>query len=152
MALAFLAGAVAYGLEARRIELLFGAEFSPFNARTFPTVLAAAAGIVSLLILIMPGVPAQGEAGAANPLAGLAWRPTLVLSGLLALYAVGIGYAGFFVSSALFLAAACFALGERRPAVVAAVAVGVSLGLFLILNTLLGIYLDDPVLRTIGLA
>lgn len=155
VALTFLVGAIAYGREAQRIDLLFGAEFSPFNARTFPTALAVAAGVVSFLILIAPGAPAdEGKhgAGAGNPLAGLAWRPALALGGLLVLYAVAISYAGFFLASALFLGFAMPVLGERRPALVAAVAVGVSLALFLILNTLLGIYLDDPLLRAIGLA
>lgn len=146
VALAFAAFALAYGLEAQRIDLLFGAEFSPFNARTFPTILAWALGIVALAIAVRPGA-----AGLPPAFAGLAWPPAVLLSALVILYALLIPYLGFFAASALFLAAGTLLLGERRPRAILATALGVSLALWLILDPGLGIYLDDPLLRALGL-
>ncbi|MBY6120404.1 tripartite tricarboxylate transporter TctB family protein [Mameliella alba] len=145
VALVLLTGCVAYGRASQDIQLLFGAEFSPFNARTFPWFLAWSGGLLSLGILVFPGSNSRDPA-----FAGLAWKPALFLSVLVVGYALVIPFTGFFVASFLFLSAAIISLGERRLMVFVPVAIGVALGLFLILNTLLGIYLDDPLLRTLG--
>ncbi len=59
----------------------------------------------------------------------------------MALYALAIGPLGFVVTSALFLAGGFFVLGERRPKVLALVALGTSLGFFVMFR-LLDVNLD----------
>lgn len=146
VALSFVALCVAYGFASQNIQLLFGAEFSPFNARTFPTLLAWAGGLVALLIAAFPGNADNKEA-----FEGLAWTPALLLTGTVILYGLAIPFVGFFAASTVFLALGCAVLGERRVGVVLAVAVGISLGLWIILDLGLGIFLDDPLLRAVGL-
>ena len=146
VALIFLVLCIAYGVAAQRIELLFGAEFSPFNARTFPTLLAGAGAVVALLILI---APQSGRADA--PSQPLRWKPVAALTAAVFAYAWLIEWVGFLLASVAFLAVSCWLLGERNWRVIAGVAVGISLSLFLILDVMLDIYLDDPILRAIGL-
>lgn len=145
VALILLAGSVAYGLAAQEIQLLLSAQFSPFNARTFPTLLAGAGTVLAALILVFPG------AGDGEAFAGLAWRPAALLCAAVIAYAYVIPHVGFFAASAAFIAAGCLVLGERRARVLAPLSVGIALGLWALLDLGLGIFLDDPLLRALGL-
>jgi len=67
------------------------------------------------------------------------------------LYALGISWIGLLAATTLFLAGAFFALGERRPLVAVPVALVVAGGFELILSRALGLWIDDPLLRLLGL-
>ena len=86
---------------------------------------------------VRSGPPEGAPIGAA----GFSWGRALGLVGLMAFYALAINRLGFVVTSALFLAGGFWALGERRPLVLALVALGVSLG-FWTMFSLLDVKLD----------
>lgn len=85
--------------------------------------------------------PLQGEATlgtwwAAN---GAAVRMILLLGG----YVLALGYLGFYVSSAIFTAAAISMLGYRRPPIIALIAGVTVLALWAVFGELLGLRLPS---------
>ncbi len=140
----FLAGCIAYGLAARNIDLLFGSDLAPFNARTLPTYLAWAGGALSLGIFLFPTEDKK------SALKGLAWVPTLALALSVVGYALLIPYIGFFLSSSIFLFATIVVLGERNIRTLLFLPLITSFVLYALLNWLLGVYIADPFLRLLG--
>jgi putative tricarboxylic transport membrane protein len=134
-ALAILLLSLAYFWLAFGIKAPPGADDSPFSARSFPMALGPIAMALSLILLVRP------PEGKPIGVSGFAWRRAGGLVLLMCLYALAIDRLGFVVTSALFLAGGFAVLGERRPIVLAAVALGVSLG-FWTMFTLLDVKLD----------
>jgi putative tricarboxylic transport membrane protein len=135
MALALLLFSLAYLALGWRIPLPGVSDDSPFSARSFPLALGVIGAVLSLALLVKP------PPGAPVGVAGFAWGRAAGLVALMAGYALAITHLGFVVTSALFLAGGFRVLGERRPLVLATVAVGVSLG-FWVLFRLLDVQLD----------
>jgi putative tricarboxylic transport membrane protein len=122
MALALLLFSLAYLALGWRIPLPGVSDDSPFSARSFPLALGVIGAVLSLALLVKP------PPGAPVGVAGFAWGRAAGLIALMAGYALAITHLGFVVTSALFLAGGFRVLGERRPGVLTAVALGVSLG------------------------
>lgn len=135
MALALLAFSLAYLAIGWRIPVPDSSDDSPFSARSFPVALGVLGAVLSLALLVKP------TSGAPVGVAGFAWGRAAGLIALMAGYALAIPHLGFVVTSALFLAGGFRVLGERRPLVLASVAVGVSLG-FWVMFRLLDVQLD----------
>jgi putative tricarboxylic transport membrane protein len=134
-ALAILLFALAYFWMAFDIKVPPSSDDSPFSARSFPLALGPAAAILALILLVKPSH--SDDIGALR----FKWARAAGLIALMGLFALAITHLGFVVTSALFLAGGFFVLGERRPLVLALVALGVSLG-FWIMFTLLDVKLD----------
>ncbi len=81
----------------------------------------------------------------------LDWRRMAVLCALMALYAGAIRWVGLWLATVLFLAGGTFLLGERRLRVIFLVALAIATFFQLLLTRFLGIYVDDPLLRALGL-
>ena len=146
-ALFFLALSVAYYLGAMQIELYPGDEEEVINARTFPKFIGLMAGIFSFLILVLP---AKGEEEKID-WAGFDWLRPLLLGGLMVAYGLSIKWPGFFLATSLFLIGGFLVLGERRWWAVLALSVPIAAGFELILDGLLGIYIEDPFVTWLGL-
>jgi putative tricarboxylic transport membrane protein len=123
-ALAIVLFSLAYFWLAFSIRLPASSDDTPFSARTFPLVLGPMGMALALILLVKP------PAGEPLDLKSLSWGRGAGLIALMGFFALAIGPLGFVVTSALFLAGGFFLLGERRPLVLAIVAVGVSLGFF----------------------
>ena len=134
-ALAILLFSLGYFVLAFGIKAPPSSDDSPFSARSFPMMLGPIGMALSLVLLVRP--PEGAPIGAA----GFSWGRALGLVGLMVFYALAINRLGFVVTSALFLAGGFWALGERRPRVLALVALGVSLG-FWTMFSLLDVKLD----------
>jgi putative tricarboxylic transport membrane protein len=143
-ALAILAFSLGYFLLAFAIKVPPGPGDSPFSARSFPFGLGALGMILSFAILVKP--PPGAPIGAAS----FAWGRAAALLALMGAFALSIGFLGFVVASALFLAAGFRVLGERRPRVLVPVAGGTALGFWIVFE-LLDVKLDWGVLgRVLG--
>lgn len=129
-ALALLLFSLAYFWLAFSIKVPPSSDDSPFSARSFPLVLGPLGMGLSLLLLLRPP---EGER---LDLAGLAWGRASGLVALMGGFALAITHLGFVPTSALFLAGGFFLLGERRPVLLVAVALGVSVGFFLMFRAL----------------
>jgi len=146
--LLFLALSIAYGVEAQGIELYFGSAGSDFTARTFPTFLSFAGGIVAFLMIIMP--PARGEDAGDGFDAKFLWGKT----GLLCLVMVGYGLTiksiGFLIATSAFLIVGYAILGERNIKVLLLASIPVVAAFQFLLHSVLGVYIYDPFLVAIG--
>lgn len=128
-ALAILLFSLAYFWLAFSIKVPPSSDDSPFSARTFPLALGPMGMALSLALILRP--PDGERVGV-----GLAWGRAGGLIALMGFYAAAITPLGFVVTSALFLAGGFFVLGERRPLVLALVALGVALGFFIMFRVL----------------
>lgn len=135
MALALLLFSLAYLALGTRIPVPDSSDDSPFSARSFPLALGVLGAVLSAVLVVRPGATAPVG------VAGFAWGRTVGLLALMAGFALAIPYLGFAVTSALFLAGGFRLLGERRPVVLAPVAIGVSLGFWAMFHAL-GVTLD----------
>ena len=146
-ALFFLALAIAYYVMAGQIELYPGDEDYPINARTFPKFIGAVAAVVSFLILILPAKGADERID----WRGFDWRRPALLCLLMVAYGLTIKWPGFFLATSGFLFAGFLVLGERRLWVLLVASLPVAAGFEAVLDGLLGIYIEDPLLSAIGI-
>ena len=157
----FLALFLSYGYLAQDIQLDFWASEEIFDARTFPTVIAVAGTLASLLLIAFPTQTPL------PPLKGRLLRP-LLLIGLMLAYSFILEPLGFIVSTLAFLLAGFMILGiadgaaptranlkdgrsgllTSRWLIAPLVAVGVSAFFYLLMGWL-GIHLEPGILRVL---
>ena len=147
IALVFLLLCLVYGYTA---FFVMDAGLPPFMQRnpvwpsTFPKVLAVCGVLVSLVVLLGfekgSGEPKQGEIDYRR-LAQYDVGRAVALLLLMAGYAFALRPAGFIASTILFLVLAAAILGERRMAVLVPVAVAAAVGVWYLVQEVLGIYL-----------
>ncbi|PHR01271.1 MAG: tricarboxylic transport TctB [Sulfitobacter sp.] len=140
-AFAFLALALAYGLNIGDIPMLPGDEDEPFNAKTMPIFLSWMTGIVSFLLLVMPSRNETGGEPVIAAFKGLQWRKTFQLLGLMLLYGLALTYLGFIPATILFIASGLWILNERRLKYLIFSSIPLTVAFWYILSQLLGIYL-----------
>ena len=147
IALVFLLLCLVYGYTA---FFVMDAGLPPFMQRnpvwpsTFPKVLAVCGVLVSLIVLLGfekgSGEPKQGEIDYRR-LAQYDVGRAIALLLLMAGYAFTLRPLGFIASTILFLVLAAAILGERRLAVLVPVAVVAAVGVWYLVQEVLGIYL-----------
>lgn len=147
IALVFLLLCLVYGYTA---FFVMDAGLPPFMQRnpiwpsTFPKVLAVCGVLVSLVVLLGfekgAGEPKQGEIDYRR-LAQYDVGRAVALLLLMAGYAFTLRPLGFIASTILFLVLAAAILGERRMAVLVPVAVVAAVGVWYLVQEVLGIYL-----------
>ena len=134
---------VLYGLQSRSIELLPIHQAAALTARTLPYALTVLGILGSLWLLIKP-TDTQPVS-----ISGLRWLRLAGFLLLMSLYGLALRPAGFLLASAGFLAGGFWLLGERRPARLLAVAIAVACCFWMLMSTVLGVYL--PPLPAIGM-
>ena len=134
----FLIVALAYGYHAYQIPLQPWSIDEPFTARTLPVFLSVAGSLVAFLMLVLPDPEAVSPT---ESLSGPGWKGTLILLALMSLFGLALSYAGFIISTTLFLIGGYLVLGERRIKVLLLASLPLALGLWLLLSKVLGIYL-----------
>lgn len=139
-ALCLLLFSLAYLVLGWRIPTPGASDDSPFSARTFPVALGVLGTLLSAVLVARP------ISSAPVGVAAFAWGRTVGLLLLMAGFALAIAHLGFAVTAALFLIGGFRLLGERRPAVLLLVALGVSLGFWATFRAL-GVALDWGVLE-----
>ena len=121
-------------------------ENAPFNAKTFPTLIAYFGMFLSILYVVLPEKkPSKVDHKV------LDYKSTLFLIIIVIIYGFIILRAGFFLSTSLFLFFSYYFLGERRWFWMFVLSFPfVALFMFL-LHGLLDIYLRDPFLKMLGI-
>lgn len=137
-ALGFLAFSIAYGWQATMIDMFPGQENEAFTPQTFPLALAVIGGVLALVQLFksLREPPGEGESWA-----GYDWTRVALLLLSMVVYGATFAWLGFLVSTTLFLVAGYLILGERRLIVLGSASILVTVGFWLIMTRLLGIYL-----------
>lgn len=137
-AFGILVFSIAYGLQATGIEMFPGQEYEAFTPQTFPLALAVI-GAVLAMAQIAKSLREPPEDGVSW--SGYDWRRVGLLLLSMVAYGATFTWLGFLVSTILFLAAGYLILGERRLVVLGSASVLVTVGFWLIMTRLLGIYL-----------
>lgn len=147
IALVFLLLCLVYGYSA---FFAMDAGLPPFMRRnpiwpsTFPKVLAVCGVLVSLVVLLGfekgAGEPKQGEIDYRRLMQYDVGRAIALLL-LMAGYAFALRPVGFIASTILFLTLAAAILGERRLIVLVPVAVAAAVGVWYLVQEVLGIFL-----------
>lgn len=125
-----------YGYLTGDIQLDFWSEEERFNARSLPYAISAAGVIVSLLLIMLPSADTNWRT-----LLALRWAPALQLLLTMSVYSIVFEYLGFIAGTLAFLLTSFVILGERRPALMLAAALPLTLGFWLLMESL-GIYLS----------
>ena len=106
-----------------------------FTAKTLPTALAALGIGLALLLIVLPGRSAPPA------LRGQDWGRVAFFLALMSAYGMTVRPLGFLISTILFLAIGFFVLGERRPWMLAAVAVPLVVLFWVLMTQGLDVYI-----------
>jgi putative tricarboxylic transport membrane protein len=137
-ALGFVAFSIAYGWQATGIDIFPGQEYEPFTPQTFPLALSV---IGAILGLAQAAKSLRAPEAEIRSWRGYDWPRVGLLLLTMVAYGATFTWLGFLVSTMLFLTAGYLILGERRPVVIGSASVLVTVGFWLIMTKLLGIYL-----------
>ncbi len=132
---------VAYGLGAFTIPLTFLSQDEVINARTMPFALGIAGVVISLLIILLPTIEAEGRRSLKEVFAGLDWQRAIWFLGITVIYGLIMKWLGFIISSILFLNTGFYILGERSLKVMVLASVPLVIGLFFLMSYILGMYI-----------
>lgn len=149
-ALVFLLLSAGYWLMAGDIELFYGDDLAPFNARSLPSMLGIAGVILSCLSLgtsLRSGTSDDVEISSPDRRWG---KVALVIVAMIGFGAL-LRPAGFLIATTAFLIVTMLILGERRWWILVVLPAGLAATFEWLLTGVLGIYLDDPFLNAMGL-
>lgn len=117
------------------IRLLPFQEGQAFTARTMPQALSILGVALAVLTVVLPG-EREGPA-----LRGAAWGQTVAFLVLMSLYGLSIRAGGFLLSTSLFLMIGFAILGERRVWLLAAIALPITVGFWVLMTQVLDVYI-----------
>lgn len=146
IALGFLVFSIAYGWAAWTYPILPFERFNPVKPNTLPIGLAVAGIVLSLIVLLgrrEPEAKPEGEA-AGLTLARLhhyAWGQALGLIVAMVAYALALRPLGFLLATTLFLGGSSVLLGERRFRLLIPVVLIGTVGIWYLVDEVLGIFL-----------
>ncbi len=122
------------------IPLDFWSEEEVFNARSMPYLIGSCGIICSVLLIAAPGPVFNW-----SRIRELNWLPALLLLVTTSIYGLVLESLGFLVSTSLLLTIAFAILGERKWLKMTAIAIGIAV-IFWLLMDALGIYLAPGLL------
>ena len=142
----FLVGGVVYGYAAFNYPLLPFERNLPFLPNTLPMVLSALACLLSLVVLLSPGVKANDDDDVLGSIdlkrfAEYKIGQALMLIGAMILYALALRPVGFIAATTLFLVGTGFILGERKWHIMIPVALVGAGSVWYLVQEALGIFL-----------
>ena len=117
----------------------------PLGPRTFPTVLGVVLLVCGAILLCRP------QRRKAAVIERKLFVPVMLLAGLLVAYALSLAWLGYPQATFLFMIIAARMMGERSLAWSLPIAVGFSVGIYLVFMRLLMIPLPPGLLAMVGL-
>ena len=117
-------------------------QFEVMTASTFPFYIGLAGIIISLLILIMSFVDKDTDILPMSQIKKLDFKTTSYFIAAMLFYGFTIRSLGFIISTIIFLVIGFVLLKERNLKRVFLISIGVSVGFYLLLNNVLGVYID----------
>ncbi len=145
-AIFFLAFSSFYFFNVFNIKKMPGSQFEVMTASTFPFYLGLSGIVISLLILILSFVKKDGDFLIFKDLKELDFKTTIFFIVAMVFYGFTIKTLGFILSTIIFLSIGFLLLKEKNIKRVVLISCGVSIGFYLLLNNLLGIYIDPGIL------
>ena len=138
----FLAFSCFYFLNVFNIKKMPGSEWEVMTASTFPFYLGIAGILASLLLLVLSFVNKDKDFLSMDYIKSLDFKTVFYFVIAMIFYGFTIRTLGFIIATIIFLAAGFIILQERNIKRVFLISVGVSIGFYLLLNNVLGVYID----------
>jgi putative tricarboxylic transport membrane protein len=138
----FLAFSSFYFYSVFSIKKMPMAQFEVMTASTFPYYIGLTGIIVSIILLILSLLEKNEENLSLTYLKSLDLKTTTLFIILMIFYGFTIRPLGFIFSTMIFLAIGFFILKERNIKRIFLISVGVSVGFYVLLNSVLGVYID----------
>ena len=145
-AIFFLAFSSFYFFNVFSIKKLPGSQFEVMTASTFPYYMGIAGIVISLMILIFSFVDKDGERLTLTYLKKLDFKTTVYFIVAMLFYGFTIRTLGFVLSTIIFLVIGFLLLKEKNIKMILLISCGVSIGFYLLLNNVLGVYIDPGML------
>jgi len=129
------------------IKKMPGSQFEVMTASTFPFYIGLAGIIVSLMILIFSLIKKDdNDFLTLKYLKTLDFKTTLYFVIAMIFYGFTIRTLGFIISTIIFLLIGFLLLKEKNIKRILLISCGVSIGFYLLLNNVLGVYIDPGML------
>lgn len=141
-AMFFLAFSCFYFYNVFNIKKMPGSHFDVMTASSFPFYIGLAGIIISLVILILTFVNKDEDMLSIEYLKSLDFKSTALFIVAMIFYGFTIRSLGFVIATIIFLLIGFIILKERNLKRIFLISIGVSVGFYLILNNLLGVYID----------
>lgn len=138
----FLAFSSFYFYSVFSIKKMPMAQFEVMTASTFPYYIGLTGIIVSIILLVLSLLEKNEENLSLTYLRSLDLKTTTLFILLMIFYGFTIRPLGFIFSTMIFLAIGFFILKERNIKRIFLISVGVSVGFYVLLNNVLGVYID----------
>ncbi|PLY05860.1 MAG: tripartite tricarboxylate transporter TctB family protein [Arcobacter sp.] len=138
----FLAFSSFYFFNVFSIKKMPGSQFEVMTASTFPFYIGLGGIIISILILILSFVKKDNDFLTMNYLKNLDFKTTISFVLAMIFYGFTIRPLGFIISTMIFLGIGFLLLKEKNIKRILLISCGVSVGFYLLLNNVLGVYID----------
>ena len=138
----FLAFSSFYFFNVFSIKKMPGSQFEVMTASTFPFYIGLGGIIISLLILVLSFVKKDNDFLTLSYLKKLDFKTTLSFIAAMIFYGFTIRTLGFIISTIIFLTIGFLLLKEKNIKRILLISCGVSIGFYLLLNNVLGVYID----------
>lgn len=138
----FLAFSSFYFFNVFNIKKMPGSQFEVMTASTFPFYLGLGGIIISLLILVLSFVKKDNDFLTIEYLKKLDFKTTFYFVLAMIFYGFTIRTLGFIISTIIFLTIGFLLLKEKNIRRILLISSGVSIGFYLLLNNVLGVYID----------
>jgi len=138
----FLAFSSFYFYSVFSIKKMPMAQFEVMSASTFPYYIGLTGIIVSVILLVLSLLEKNKENLSLTYLRSLDLKTTTLFILLMIFYGFTIRPLGFIFSTMIFLAIGFIILKGRNIKRIFLISVGVSVGFYVLLNNVLGVYID----------
>ena len=138
----FLAFSSFYFFNVFSIKKMPGSQFEVMTASTFPFYIGLGGITISLLILVLSFVKKDNDFLTLSYLKNLDFKTTLSFIAAMIFYGFTIRTLGFIISTIIFLTIGFLLLKEKNIKRILLISSGVSIGFYLLLNNVLGVYID----------
>lgn len=126
-----------------KIKKMPGAQFEVMTASSFPFYIGVCGIVFSILLLILSLIKKdENDKLLLRYLKTLDFKTGILFVILMLFYGYAMKTLGFIISTTIFLIAGFFILKERNLKRLFLISISVSIGFYLLLNNLLGVYID----------
>jgi putative tricarboxylic transport membrane protein len=142
----FLAFSVFYFFNVFSIKKMPGSHFEVMTASSFPFYIGLSGIIISLIILVLSFVKKDKDILSMDYIKSLDFKTTFYFVAAMIFYGFTIRSLGFIISTIFFLSIGFLLLKEKNIKRIFLISIGVSVGFYLLLNNVLGVYIDPGIL------
>ncbi len=142
----FLAFSTFYFYRVFSIKKMPGSQFEIMTAATFPFYIAIAGIAISIILLILSFIEKDQAKLSLQYIKSLDLKTTLYFIIAMFFYGFTMKAWGFIIATAIFLAIGFLILKEKSIKKILIISISVSVGFYLLLNNVMGVYIDAGVL------